>query len=229
MNNSQVRHGPMRIVALAVLGAVVAFAPIGSQAAEPAAAAAAAQNPRDLIDGVAQQLLKELQTRREELKKDPAALRKLVDDTLLPHFDTQTAAQRVLAVHWRTATPEQRRRFIDAFYKFMLQTYGNALVEFTPNQLEVLPFRGDPKATTATVETRVNTGSGKPIPVNYSMRLTPTGWKAWDVTIEGISYVLSFQKDIGAEVNQKGLEAVIARLESGQPAQPAAKPGTSAR
>jgi phospholipid transport system substrate-binding protein len=68
----------------------------------------------------------------------------------------------------------------------------------------------------------VNTGSGKPIPVNYSMRLTPTGWKAWDVTIEGISYVLSFQKDIGAEVNQKGLEAVIARLESGQPAQPAA-------
>ena len=39
------------------------------RAAEPAAAAAATQNPRDLINGVAQQLLKELQTRREELKK----------------------------------------------------------------------------------------------------------------------------------------------------------------
>ena len=228
MTKLQRSNHSSRIVAAALLGALVAFVPMGGHAAEPAAAGATTQNPRDLINGVAQQLLKELQARREELKKDPAALRKLVDETLLPHFDTQTAAQRVLAVHWRTATPEQRRRFIDAFYKFMLQTYGNALVEFTPNQLEVLPFKGDPKATTATVETRVNTGSGKPIPVNYSMRLTPTGWKAWDVTIEGISYVLSFQKDIGAEVNQNGLDAVIERLESGKPAQPA-KPGTSAR
>jgi phospholipid transport system substrate-binding protein len=224
----QIRPGLVSGVALAMLGVAVAFSPVVSTAAEPAAAAADTQNPRDLINGVAQQLLKELQTRREELKRDPVALRKLIDETLLPHFDTQTAAQRVLAVHWRTATPEQRRRFIDAFYKFMLQTYGNALVEFTPNQLDVRPFKGDPKATTATVETFVNTGSGKPIPVNYSMRLTPTGWKAWDVTIEGISYVLSFQKDIGAEVNQKGLEAVIARLESGQPAQPS-KPATTAK
>jgi phospholipid transport system substrate-binding protein len=227
MTKIQLRVG-LRGVALAMLGGVLAFAPVISTAAEPAATAEAAQNPRDLINGVAQQLLQELQTRREELKKDPVALRKLIDETLLPHFDTQTAAQRVLAVHWRTATPEQRRRFIDAFYKFMLQTYGNVLVEFTPNQVDVRPFKGDPKATTATVETFVNTGSSKPIPVNYSMRLTPTGWKAWDVTVEGISYVLSFQKDIGAEVNQRGLDAVIERLESGKPAQPG-KAGTSAK
>ena len=148
------------------------------------------------------------------------ALRKLIDETLLPHFDTQTAAQRVLAVHWRTATPEQRRRFIDAFYKFMLQTYGNALVEFTPNQLDVLPFKGDPKATTATVETFVNTRQRQADAGELLDAADAAGWKAWDVTIEGISYVLSFQKDIGAEVNQKGLDAVIARLESGQPAQP---------
>jgi len=227
MTKIQLRVG-LRGVALAMLGGVLAFAPVISTAAEPAATAEAAQNPRDFINGVAQQLLQELQTRREELKKDPVALRKLIDETLLPHFDTQTAAQRVLAVHWRTATPEQRRRFIDAFYKFMLQTYGNVLVEFTPNQVDVRPFKGDPKATTATVETFVNTGSSKPIPVNYSMRLTPTGWKAWDVTVEGISYVLSFQKDIGAEVNQRGLDAVIERLESGKPAQPG-KAGTSAK
>ena len=58
-------------------------------AAEPAAASAATQNPRDLINGVAQQLLKELQTRREELKKDPAALRKLVDDQLAKGVSVQ--------------------------------------------------------------------------------------------------------------------------------------------
>ena len=52
------------------------------------------------------------------------------------------------------------------------------------------------------------------MPVNYSLRKTPSGWKAWDVTIEGISYVKNFRNDFGAEVAQKGLDAVIQRLEA---------------
>jgi phospholipid transport system substrate-binding protein len=49
------------------------------------------------------------------------------------------------------------------------------------------------------------------------MRATPTGWKAWDVTIEGISYVRNLRNDIGAEVDQRGLDAVIERLEKESP------------
>jgi ABC-type transporter MlaC component len=52
---------------------------------------------------------------------------------------------------------------------------------------------------------------------------TPDGWKAWDVVIEGISYVKSFREDFGAEIDQKGLDAVIDRIEKG--GTPA--PGTS--
>ena len=52
------------------------------------------------------------------------------------------------------------------------------------------------------------------------MRLTSQGWKAWDVVIEGISYVKSFREDFGAEIDQKGLDAVLVRLEhqAGAPA-----------
>jgi hypothetical protein len=40
--------------------------------------------------------------------------------------------------------------------------------------------------------------------------------KAWDVVIEGISYVKSFRDDFSAEIDQKGLDEVIARLEAGE-------------
>ena len=33
------------------------------------------------------------------------------------------------------------------------------------------------------------------VPVIYVMHKTPEGWKAWDVKIEGISYVKSFRDD----------------------------------
>ncbi len=60
----------------------------------------------------------------------------------------------------------------------------------------------------------MTTKDGTKVPVHYTLRATPRGWKAWDVTIEGISYVRNFREDVGAEVNSRGLEAVIARLEA---------------
>jgi phospholipid transport system substrate-binding protein len=182
--------------------------------------------PQVLMEEVSQSLLRELDANRAAYKQDPARLRTLVDKYLLPHFDTDFAARRVLGKHWTAATPDQRQRFINAFVDSLMGDYGDAILEFTGDRLKMLPFRGDPAAKTATVRTLVKRDDGTEVPVNYSLRGTPDGWKAWDVTIEGISYVKNFQTDFGAEINEKGLEHLIERLESQHAARaPAAKAG----
>ncbi len=173
--------------------------------------------PQELIETTARKLLEALDADREQAKKDPTRVRKLVDEILLPHFDTDYSARLVLGKHWRAATPEQRRRFIDAFYQSLLRNYGSALADFTADRLAVLPFRGDLASGQATVRTEVKRSNGARVPVNYSLHSTPQGWKAWDVTIEGISYVRNFRNDVGAEVDQAGLESVIKRLETEGP------------
>jgi phospholipid transport system substrate-binding protein len=150
------------------------------------------------------------------MRKDPQKIRKLVDDQLLPYFDTEYAARLVLGKNWRTASETQRKRFIEAFYQSMLQNYGEALLDFTPDRLTIQPYHGAPEDTTATVRTEVRRDNGQRVPVNYSLHKTEAGWKAYDVTIEGISYVKSFRTDFGSEVEQKGLDSVIQRLESQQ-------------
>ena len=132
---------------------------------------------------------------------------------LLPNFDSEYAARLVLGQTWRTATPEQRKRFVDAFYHSLLRNYGAALVNFTADRFVILPFKGDPGDTQATVRTEVKKDTGEKVPVNFSLHQTPQGWKAWDVVIEGISYVKSFRTDFAAEIQQKGLDEVINRLE----------------
>jgi len=183
--------------------------------------------PDELVNKVAQDTLKDLDAHRDEYRKNPARIRELVDKNMLPYFDTQYAAQLVLAKHWRTATPEQRKRFVEAFYQSMLQNYGNALLEFTPDRMKILPFQGKPQDTNVTVRSQIRRDDGTQVPVNYSLRKTPTGWKAYDVQISGVSYIKSFRTDFGAEIQQKGLEAVIKRLESqvasGTVAKPTAK------
>jgi phospholipid transport system substrate-binding protein len=195
----------LRVVLLALL-AVCA----GALAADDASAI----KPDELVKKVANNVLKDLDANRAEYRKDPSKVRQLVDKHLLPYFDTTYAAQAVLAKHWRAATPEQRKRFIDAFYQSMLQNYGEALIDFTPDRLQVLPYQGKPEDTSATVRTTVRRDNGSKVPVNYALRKTPEGWKAFDVQIEGVSYVKSFRTDFGSEIDQKGLDAVIQRLES---------------
>ena len=176
-------------------------------------AAAAALGPQELMNDVAQRMFAALDTNRTALRKNPEAVYPLVEQILLPHFDTEFAAQLILAQSWRTATPEQRRRFIDALYKALLRTYGGALADFTADRLRVLPFRGDPTATHSTVRTEVRRSSGATAAVDYAMHKTDQGWKAFDVIIEGISYVKNYRADLGAEVSKKGLDEVISRLE----------------
>lgn len=204
-----------RTVLLALL-ASFSFAAHGTAGA--AEATANASGPRELIDTVARQVLQELSANRAELRKDPSKVRKLVDKLLLPHFDTEYAAKQVLAQHWRTATPEQRQRFIEAFYQSLLQNYGEALLEFTPDRITIYPYRGDPQEKNASVRTDIRRDNGTRVPVNYTLHMTDSGWKAWDVTIEGISYVKSFRTDFASEIDQRGLDSVIKRLETQQSA-----------
>lgn len=184
-------------------------------AAHAATQGAANLGPSELVEQTAQAMLKELDANRDAYRKDPAKVRALVDEYLLPHFDAQYAARLVLGRHWRTASPEQRERFVQAFYGSILDNYGSALADFTGDRMRVLPSKVDPAADRATVRTEIVRSNGQRVPVNYSLRRTDEGWKAWDVTIEGISYVKSFRDDFGAEIDQRGLDAVIERLERG--------------
>jgi phospholipid transport system substrate-binding protein len=209
--------------ALLVAGGAARYCEAAATEAAPAAPAAAPvavvdTDPGQLIDTAAKAMLAELDAHRAEYRKDPAKLNALVDRILLPHFDTEYSARLVLGKHWSTASAEQRQRFVSSFYHSLLNNYGTALLEFTGDRLKVFPYKGEPGATSATVRTQVRKGDGNTVTVNYSLHHTDKGWMAWDVIIEGISYVKSFRDDFGSEIDQKGLDAVIGRLEKQGPA-----------
>jgi phospholipid transport system substrate-binding protein len=208
----------MKISTIA-LSLVIASGAVGAlyAADTPPAAPAAGVNtsgPQELVQNSAQRMLQELDANRAMYQKDPAKLDALVGNVLLPNFDSEYAARLVLGQTWRTATPEQRKRFVDAFYHSLLRNYGAALIDFTADRFVILPYKGEASDTSATVRTEVKRAGGDKVPVNFSLHKTDAGWKAWDVVIEGISYVKSFRTDFASEIQQKGLDEVIKRLET---------------
>ena len=186
-----------------------------AMAVDTAASGQAEQGPSEVVESAARSMLQGLDANRAAYKKDPSKIGELVEKYLLPHFDIQYSARLVLGKHWADAKPEQRERFATAFYHTLVDNYGSALAEFTSDRLKVFPTKVEPNADRATVRTEVVRDNGDKVPVSYSLRKTPDGWKAWDVVIEGISYVKSFREDFGAAIDQQGLDAVIERNEKG--------------
>ncbi|HEX7373820.1 MAG TPA: ABC transporter substrate-binding protein, partial [Steroidobacteraceae bacterium] len=199
-------RAPIVLSALAL--AALATLPVEFVAAADAAPAAAAApvpgpGPQELMQQVSNDLLKDLDANRETYRKDPKKLRELADRYLLPKFDVEYSARLVLGKYWRTATDAQKKRFIDAFYQSLMRNYSNAMLDFTADRLVILPYKGEPNATQATIRTQIKRDNAAPIAVNYSVHATPKGWLAWDVIIEGVSYVKNYRTDFGAEIDQK--------------------------
>src|SRR6202022_20156 len=149
----------MRPMTRATILALFAFVlASGAYAADPPAATSAAPStlgPQELVENSAKRMLVELDANRPMYAKDPAKLDALVANVLLPNFDTEYAARLFLGQTWRTATPEQRKRFVDAFYHSLLRNYGSALVDFTADRFAILPYKGAPNEPTAPARTEV--------------------------------------------------------------------------
>jgi len=233
------RHTKFGMIATLSLGAVSALAALTVSAAEPTptpttnasanlGAGVDASGPSKLVQTAAGVMLKDLDAHRADYRANPSKVHALVDQVLLPHFDSAYSARLVLGKNWNQATEDQRKRFVDAFYRSLLNNYGDALVDFTGDKLQVQPYTGDANADHATVRTKVRKSDGNQVQVDYQLhKATDGSWKAWDVVIEGISYVKSFRDDFDSEIQQKGLDEVIKRLEGGET--PAAIKNASAK
>lgn len=200
------------------LAATIAFsgvvaAPVFAQAA--AQAPDGGQSPVQVAQSIVDQLGNAIDGHQAELKKDQEKLISVIDDVFLPHFDIDYASILVLGQHARDASPQQRERFAKAFYNSITHRYAEGLVNYTRGRVKVLPFSGDLNDKRTVVRTQVVLDDGKTVAVDYAFRKSRTGdWKAYDVIIEGISYVTNYRNQVDAEIRKVGLDKLITNLET---------------
>ena len=203
---------PLALALVLTFGASLA-APALAQ--DTAAAASAHQTPEQVVQTIAHDLDTTIAGHRNELKNNKQKLIAVIDDVFLPHFDIDYASILVLGQHAREATPEQRERFAKAFYNSITNRYAEGLLNYTKGAVVVLPFNGDLNDKRTVVRTRVVLEDGKKVSVDYAFRKSRNGdWKAYDVIIEGISYVTNYRNQVDAEIRKVGIDQLITNLET---------------
>lgn len=182
-----------------------------------AALAADVQSPDQAIRSTTEQLQGLIKTNYKEYRADSAKFFKTVDDVVVPRFDVPFIAKLVLATNYRTATDAQRTRFATAFKDMLVHSYANALLDnYDSVKVDWQPVRLATGATDATVNTTLTRDVGKPFAIGFRVHLIDGDWKIYDIAVENISLVTNFRTQLNAEIKKSGLDAVIARMESGE-------------
>jgi phospholipid transport system substrate-binding protein len=185
-------------------------------AGQASAYATDASDPVSIIESATGHILEMLENRREEFTENPELLRTVVREDLMPLIDLDYSARLILGRSGRDVSPEQLRAFSEAMSNLLINRYADGLLQFRSNeQFDVLPLKGNNTDKLTRVRTRIKLDSGSYAPVDYAFHKTDQGWKAFDVTVEGISYVLTFRNQIAPRVDADGIDKVTAEISAG--------------
>jgi len=209
------KRSPTLVLALAAAFAAVVPAVAGAQATTATAPAAA--SPSKLVLDNSTRILSTLESRRAEFTKNRGALRQFVSGEFNNMFDRDYAARLVLGVHGRGASEADVKLFADALADNLMSRYGSSLLDFnTKLKVRVKSERALPNNRGVVVASEFVRQAGEPIPVSYFMRKTGGGWKVFDVSVEGVSFVTTFRSQFDGPLNRKTIAQVAADLKSGQ-------------
>lgn len=167
--------------------------------------------PDELIKSVAHDVL-EIINQDKHAQDNNKKLLDFIDAKVLPHFDFERMTKLAVGRAWRTASAEQKSALVAEFRTMLVRTYTKAFTLYKNVSVETKPVTVPANADEITVKTVINRPGAQPIPVNYEMEKTDGGWKAFDVTVEGISLVATHRGSFAEKVQQSGLDGLIQSL-----------------
>jgi len=132
-----------------------------------------------------------------------------LSDLLRDYLDTEALARLAAGKHLEGRSDAEVKEFLSLFHEFFVRTYTQRLLLFDAPDFAygAETVNGD----TARVATEVVT-SGDRFAVDYKLRKAPTGWRAVDIDVEGVSLAGNFRSQFDTAVAKDSFQGLLDRL-----------------
>lgn len=148
----------------------------------------------------------------KELTSNRSKLLALIDAKVLPHFDFARMTRIAVGRNWRDATPEQQTRLVSEFRSLLVNTYSGALGSYKNQVFEFLPLRAAATDTDVTVKAKIIQQGRESIPLDYAIYKTASGWKVYDISVDGVSLLVNYRSSFNQEIQAGGIDRLIKSL-----------------
>ena len=168
--------------------------------------------PDALVSKVTANVLDAIKSDKQLQAGDRKKALALAEQKILPHVDFRETARLATGKAWNGATPEQQNQIVNEFRSLLVRIYSNAIDVYRGQTMKMLPVRLPSGATEVTVRNQYLSAGQPPVPVDYAMKKTPEGWQIYDITVDGVSLVLTYRDEFAQITRISGIDGLIKRL-----------------
>jgi phospholipid transport system substrate-binding protein len=174
--------------------------------------AAAQETPDALVKRVTDEVLAVIKADKDLQGGNMRKVAELADAKVLPHFDFTRMTRLAVGRNWAQATDPQKAALEKEFRTLLVRTYSTSLAAYRNQTIEVKPVKMAATDKDVTVRTAVLQQGGPPIPIDYAMEKADSGWKVYDVTIDGASLVTTYRGSFNDQIQKGGIDGLVKTL-----------------
>lgn len=157
-----------------------------------------------------------------EILKDPrlqrdakaGERRQRLRQAIAPRFDFEEMAKRSLGQHWQR-NAARKGEFVPVFTRFVEDSYVSSIESYKNEKILYTRERVDKDF--AQVNTKVITGKGDEIPIDYRLHSVGGEWKVYDVVIENVSLVNNYRSQFHRILDTASFDELLRRLQAAGP------------
>lgn len=172
-----------------------------------ASANALADAPQDQLKKTIEGILQTLTDQSLDRETKREKITKIIGE----RFNYEGMSQRTLAVNWKKSSNEQRARFVELFSQLLQESYLGRIEAYTNEKVEFASEKV--KDDKAIVDTFIVTSSVD-IPISYKLEKKGNQWLVYDVVIEEVSLVRSYNSTYKDIVMKSGMDGLLTDMEA---------------
>ena len=143
-----------------------------------------------------------------------APLRRQIEDEVLHIFDFGEFSSRTVGPRWKEFTPDQKKRFSDAFADLLLTTYLNKVDGYNGEQVVYTGELANAAGNRVEARTEITMKDGTRVPVAYRMMTKDSSWRVYDIIVENLSLVKNYRTQFQDILTSASPDELIARVKA---------------
>lgn len=171
-------------------------------------------SPYVVLKTAGTKLFSRISANQQAISKFPHLMRDIVEEELMPSIDYRYASYRILGKHLKKISKEQRAEFVEAMRHYLVRTYSIALSKYKNQQVIFESEKPTKGKRIIGIKTQIIEQGAPTINIVFQMRQNKKTkqWKAFDITVEGISLLSTKQAELNKKIAKQGIDHVTLEL-----------------
>tara|TARA_R110002126_G_scaffold116140_3_gene255361 strand:+ start:85803 stop:86426 length:624 start_codon:yes stop_codon:yes gene_type:complete len=156
--------------------------------------------PVKLLDSTVESFLTKLGTYK---KPSLSQIIALVNQNIVPHTNFNVTARLVLGQKWRSINATQKKEFVVALKKMVLNTYSSAFVSYDGEEIDIkCPISYNTKKNRVEINSKVTHPQKRSFYLKYRLFKKGDKWFVYDIIIDNVSIVNSYRQTVKRLIEQ---------------------------